>query len=351
LTVWQKYKGKKFYVAAANHLQLHERFVSSQRDWFHEHWPKRNEIFQDWMALVTDSYWTRAWVTQEMLLARKLVFSTDVLVIDSNQLAESLSLRHQWSSQFGLNVDLKNEGVQFFAYLSALVTYSLEQDPQNRLINLLDKFRGRQSRDIRDQIYSLRFLAFDAGSVSVDYHTSNFALAGDVLHNCKGLLCICSIQLICDTLQYTEATRAPNDQIPTFLATVGYEAGKPFLGFEVESDRDEVFAIGGQLCGFTGDGLMGRPTRIRIEGFDAAGSFPKARLALVLERIGAHKTQKHHRRLGWVRCQRIAVSEYQYWYELHLDLDVLLSISKAFLRPFNGTETMLCWAAKGEIPC
>lgn len=118
------------------------------------------------MQLVADSYWTRAWTTQESLLARRLTFTTDTATISVSRLFTLRHLQYNWNS--GINLNYKGTVVKVFANMYHLAVAALGEDRQS-LVSLLDHSPDRNSRDPLDRVYSLRYLASDAKNIKVDY--------------------------------------------------------------------------------------------------------------------------------------------------------------------------------------
>jgi hypothetical protein len=173
-------------------------------EWLAMNAQTNNQLRRDWLAVVHNTYWTRAWITQEIFLARKIKLLVNDMEVEPRQI-----------SRIGLEYvnDFKEEGLSrdtkelqeldtptsvFLTYLNSMCGDRWHGDRQ--LINLFDRLPGRQSYLIHDQVYSLLSIATDAASIPVDYRCSKDDLLRQLLKIYGKSLCICSWFYMLDML-------------------------------------------------------------------------------------------------------------------------------------------------------
>ncbi|KAH7068342.1 heterokaryon incompatibility protein-domain-containing protein [Paraphoma chrysanthemicola] len=127
-------------------------------------------------------YWKRAWITQEIALARKILFVARNMVLNSDQLPEPTPVDYY----MGALMTNWNQYLETFFYIR-----NLPKD--TNLFQLLSKSRNKKCGQPRDRIFSLLALCCDGASVHVDYSKSNAPLAWDILNSCKYAFCLCSM--------------------------------------------------------------------------------------------------------------------------------------------------------------
>jgi len=144
--------------------------------------------------ILRNKYWTRAWIVQEVMLARRVTIWIGAASIDLKSMEQMLA-----------RVNIRYELYPHFARLLHAHTRR-EQFQDKSLIHLLDHYREKQCLDPRDRVYSLLSLASCNGSnLEVDYHISRVGLAAEVLQRCEGTLCICTAILVVQTLELGDA--------------------------------------------------------------------------------------------------------------------------------------------------
>ncbi|KAL5119411.1 hypothetical protein ACEQ8H_002680 [Pleosporales sp. CAS-2024a] len=142
-----------------------------------------------------NEYWSRAWVTQEILLARNVV----VLVCgESFKISDLVTARVNFD-----NVDLGNFTNCAMNRFAQVVDGSskFQHEP---LIQLLDSFRDTRCEIPRDHIYSLLALSSDAHLPGVDYKQASEDLAHEVLSLSDEPLCVCSALLLAQVLHLAD---------------------------------------------------------------------------------------------------------------------------------------------------
>jgi hypothetical protein len=131
-------------------------------------------------SFCTSPYWERAWITQEMALARRISFMACKMILDADRLSTlpSSSVLEWWS-----------ELMESFTYLRTI-------SRETSLFQLLGRSLDKKCQYPRDRIFSLLALCWDGVNVSVDYTISDVLLAWTVLNSCNHGFCLCSIRFV-----------------------------------------------------------------------------------------------------------------------------------------------------------
>lgn len=123
-------------------------------------------------AYFANEYWKRAWITQEVGRARKVIVVSDREELEFHRVTEESPL-----SQYLPNRDLKRQ----------------------KLVNLIIRFRNRLCSNKRDRIYSLAALCSE--KITVDYNLSKEQVLEQTLKSCQDSLCLCTIYVIQEALE------------------------------------------------------------------------------------------------------------------------------------------------------
>jgi hypothetical protein len=125
-------------------------------------------------------YWKRAWITQEIALARRVSFMACKVIVDSDQLPtfKESSVHPSWT-----------EVVNFFTYFRSI-------SRKTSLFQLLSRSLYQKCQFPRDRVFSLLALCWDGVNVDVDYTISNAVLAWKILNSCNHGFCLCSIRFV-----------------------------------------------------------------------------------------------------------------------------------------------------------
>jgi hypothetical protein len=140
--------------------------------------------YRQQLAFHQSEYWKRAWITQEVALARQITVCAS--------LAEMTFELFPATYYDGLPPDdnLKcAEGIKFKG---------------RSLIDLINWFEAKESHERRDCIYSLLALCGEGSDLHVDYNDSEMALAKRTLACCKQSFCLCSIKVVAYALDIGE---------------------------------------------------------------------------------------------------------------------------------------------------
>jgi hypothetical protein len=136
---------------------------------------KLRTVGSDWELMCKNSYWTRAWITQEITLARK------VRLLAGDQ-------------------DIEESRLPKFTIPIFSTARSVRRRDRS-LISRLHEFRGQQCTIKRDRIFSLLSLCREGPDVKVDYAVPDTQVMVQVLEACEKTLCFCSIAIVAEALE------------------------------------------------------------------------------------------------------------------------------------------------------
>jgi hypothetical protein len=172
--------------------------------WFDRNKQTNGQLKRDWFTVVDDQYWTRAWITQEILLAQNLKFLVNDLEVTPMQIARFV-LRHlRYINNLEGNASIDTENWDSKTHVFEDYIYSVcHREPRlhaGKLISYFTRLPGRQSYHFHDKVYSLLSLASDASSIKVDYRVSRSELLYQVMSIYKTKMCICAWFYMADML-------------------------------------------------------------------------------------------------------------------------------------------------------
>ncbi|EUC47970.1 hypothetical protein COCMIDRAFT_45411, partial [Bipolaris oryzae ATCC 44560] len=135
------------------------------------HIKERNrELKKDWNELAENSYWIRAWITQEILSARKLRLLANNSEVEVGKVP-GISKLVPDRGQSDSHPRVYTRTQTFHTYLGALC--ESQKVMGSSFISLFHVLPGRECENPRDRIYSLRSIASDGASIVVDYDSSD----------------------------------------------------------------------------------------------------------------------------------------------------------------------------------
>ena len=135
-----------------------------------------------------NQYWTRAWVVQEVVLARRVEISLGAQRFSMTTLVRQVRrLSLDW---FDTHFE------QFGSYLEGYV--QIRGQP---LITLLDHFHEKECGLVIDRVFSLVSLSNEDKSARIDYNMSRCELAEQILRSHLEELCICSAVTVARSLE------------------------------------------------------------------------------------------------------------------------------------------------------
>lgn len=125
-------------------------------------------------------YWDRAWITQEVGLARLVTFMAGNEEVDRRQPSEE----HEHDAMVS-----RNPNPVYFE------NYSHKWRGRS-LIYLLQIFFDKECHDHRDRVFSLLALCGEGSDLEVDYKISYDDLAKRVLQACSRCFCLCAVYML-----------------------------------------------------------------------------------------------------------------------------------------------------------
>lgn len=172
--------------------------------WFERNKQTNGQLKKDWLTVVKDQYWTRAWITQEILLAQNLKFLVNDLEVTPMQIAGCALGRLTYINNLegDASIGLKNwdPKTRVFHHYMYSICFQTPRPYERKLVNYFTRLPGRQSYRFHDRVYSLLSLATDASSIKVDYRISQSELLYQVMSIYKTKMCICTWFYMADML-------------------------------------------------------------------------------------------------------------------------------------------------------
>ena len=157
--------------------------------------------------VLNNGYWTRAWIVQEVALARQVTVWIDSVSIDLKTLEQWLDTYSLWDADFEIH-----------PLFSIARSWRKHTEKNGNLVHLLDHLRDKQYSDPRDRVFS--FLSLTNGydrNLEVDYYVSRVELAADVLHRSETSLCLCTAILVAQVLERQNADPLDHGHEPPCL--------------------------------------------------------------------------------------------------------------------------------------
>jgi hypothetical protein len=174
--------------------------------------PKHEFRFEPWYAFRANNYWTQAWITQEILLARSVRFlvskseigTAECLFFQQIGLQKTANQFEYWN--YPRN-DHDAQEQRFATYVNA--TARTHQPRETKIhsrgtsLSVLQELYGRKCSHPRDQVYSLLSIVEDGHSITVDYGNSDEEFFVSYFSSLKSpLRCICSLFFLTSTFSY-----------------------------------------------------------------------------------------------------------------------------------------------------
>jgi hypothetical protein len=217
--------------------------------------------------LYENEYWNRAWVTQEILLARRIDVLLDIETYDFIDLFRSLKSYY-----------LVHDPSFKASPLSPFFTKDYYTVQESDIVFLLHRFRRKHCEIPKDRVYSLLSLCSQRSTIDVNYDASEIHVAQQVLKSCTKPLCLCAVLVVAQNLHlarnysrhhglyahnapFVEMDYAQNmDEIPRPVGLRLDEQGHwvfpkwgPFIGnvtLEPRIDRSHLFEQGNISWGY-----------------------------------------------------------------------------------------------------
>ena len=125
------------------------------------------------------NYWTRAWITQEVGLARLVTFMAGNDEIDRRQPLEE-----------------EDSGSLLLGFHPVYFDYHSHQWRGKSLIYLLQLFSRKQCQNRLDRVFSLLGVCGEGSDIEVDYEIPYDDLAKRVLKACSNSFCLCGVYIV-----------------------------------------------------------------------------------------------------------------------------------------------------------
>jgi hypothetical protein len=190
-------------------------------------------------ALCNSDYWDRAWITQEVTLARRITLMARDQELPMDLLPWSaLGIRNQVPT-----IEDRIKGAQSATYLKKIEYLSPQSKVDikgSNLLYLLYRFRNKNCSFVQDRIFSLLALCGDASDLKVDYEISPEYLAQQVLSHCGESFCLCAIHTIGDALGLDISMRRSESQRAVAKCIFRLDDATQIRGCEGTSQRPSL---------------------------------------------------------------------------------------------------------------
>ncbi|KAH7085255.1 heterokaryon incompatibility protein-domain-containing protein [Paraphoma chrysanthemicola] len=141
-----------------------------------------------------DKYWKRAWITQEVLLARQ------VLLVANNEAVDLAYFRGEISASV-----YRTFGAIIYEDLWERIIYLAEQNRDFTILENLHHLNWKECSDCLDVVYSLASISRDGPELQIEYNIGPLELACKVLRLLKQDLCLVHIKTVFSALGAIEA--------------------------------------------------------------------------------------------------------------------------------------------------
>jgi hypothetical protein len=136
------------------------------------------------------AYWHRAWLVQEMLLARHVYFLSQETMITLSELRRMTA-----------NLATSSRKLELAELLNLATMYSSNLREPSSLIQNLEHYRHKECKDLRDRIYSALSISCNGKNLSVNYDCSFLELARSTLLAKKAGACLSGLLTVLQVLQ------------------------------------------------------------------------------------------------------------------------------------------------------
>lgn len=162
------------------------------------HRTMKSADLDSWRCFVLkNEYWDRAWVTQEIFLARKVTVLTNDTMMSLRKLVDLVS--------DGLTMSWLSSPMRVLVNTGLLLRYG-ESKPH--LLDLIqdDIWATKKCSIPRDRIFSILELVHEGKGIIVDYESSTIDVAHNILRACSGITCFCPLLPLQRALGIDEST-------------------------------------------------------------------------------------------------------------------------------------------------
>lgn len=192
-TIWKQ------WISCGTPEETSRIWTQSQHFWYDRLFFK--SIFQN-------KYWERAWIVQEIVLAREVTLWLGNMLVDMKfirEVAEYLMETAWW--QKVMEKGAGSDQMQYLDYHRYQSSHDFTSGQRIDLIVLLDLFSNKQCANPQDRIYSLLSLCPpEKGILPVDYGMPLGRIAQEFFKHYPRALCICSAVIVARALQLADHT-------------------------------------------------------------------------------------------------------------------------------------------------
>jgi hypothetical protein len=186
-------------------------------------------------ALLASVYWDRAWITQEVAIARQVVLRARNMHAPMSQLP--------WYSLENYSTASEHAGVQTQRLLRFSPDTQIARLPKD-LIRLLWSNRNTWCTFPRDRIYSLLYLCALESTIKVDYTITHDMVAINTLKACQSL-CLSSVGVVGDALGLTQPAETGHPVAEIMLPAKSRTSSGDYIGVSIEpgKNRGTIYTI------------------------------------------------------------------------------------------------------------
>lgn len=141
-----------------------------------------------------NEYWNRAWITQELTLARNVILLSGLQELGVWRLRQ---VYDQYNEDSGGGGGYQWQPLENHCW--EYLTTSLEREEES-LIRTLHTYRNKKCSVVHDRIFSLLALCEDGKNVVVDYGKPTPQLLVDIIRSCASSLCFCAVATVAKAL-------------------------------------------------------------------------------------------------------------------------------------------------------
>jgi hypothetical protein len=194
--------------------------------------------------VLMNPYWQRAWIVQEVFLARKLTLWLLSEPLDPQELREVAS--QILDSRTSMQEELIMDGTHYLDFHFS----HFKHDEKADLIDLLDQYADKQCADPLDRVYSLLALCTEKSKVDVDYSIELEELAYRVLRRHQGNLCLCVAGIVARTIwrDYSETATSRTDCSLNDGPWIEFELFHDHVEMHLENGSEMISLGLGTIC-------------------------------------------------------------------------------------------------------
>ena len=178
------YKNAKHVLSWLGRSKQAELLLKRMRDKEEDKYPGK-ELAASIKWFDSHVYWTRAWITQEVLMAPSLL-----VVAERDAVFVSAALMYLKRYRVLYDFPVQNNSQ------CQILLYSHYRDAAWSLLDSLAAFRDKECENPRDKVYSLLSTCNDTNWLKVNYNISKGSLAIDVMRNCTKKFCLCVAEVV-----------------------------------------------------------------------------------------------------------------------------------------------------------